>query len=127
MWFLEQMSTTGPINNILIPVLLEGSLNKKALVESINEVVRRHEALRNVFRTNEEQHLVQVVKPYEPFEVTVVPLADEDTSAGTPTVRSLLLDESRNPFSLSEGPLFRFSSLSAPRLNMCWSFACTTW
>jgi Condensation domain len=50
-WFLEQLAPLSPVYNIPRGLRLTGSLNVAALEQSLNEIVRRHEALRTTFGT----------------------------------------------------------------------------
>jgi alpha-ketoglutarate-dependent taurine dioxygenase/acyl carrier protein len=49
LWFLDQLKPNDPAFNIPIAVRMIGRLNLGPLVQSINEIVRRHESLRTSF------------------------------------------------------------------------------
>ena len=49
LWFLDQFETNSPVYNIPRQIRLTGTLNVDALEHSINEITRRHEALRTTF------------------------------------------------------------------------------
>jgi amino acid adenylation domain-containing protein/non-ribosomal peptide synthase protein (TIGR01720 family) len=49
LWFLNQMEPENPFYNLPVALRLDGPLNVSALERSINEIVRRHEALRTTF------------------------------------------------------------------------------
>src|SRR5262249_6582940 len=45
LWFIDQLEPGNAVYNIPAAVRLEGRLNLEALERSVNEIVRRHEAL----------------------------------------------------------------------------------
>ena len=49
LWFLDQLQPDSAFYNIPSAVRLSGSLNVSALERALNEIVRRHEALRTTF------------------------------------------------------------------------------
>src|SRR5262245_39353077 len=62
LWFLEQMSPGRATYNIHAPVHVEGPLDSAILERAINEIVRRHEALRTTFASVDGEP-VQVITP----------------------------------------------------------------
>jgi len=75
-WFLNELHPNSAAYNIPLGCRFEGSLNRRALDDTLTEVVRRHEILRTVYRTQPDGP-VQTVK--DPFKVvtTLVPCATE--------------------------------------------------
>src|SRR6186997_2144559 len=53
LWLLDQLEPGSHVYNIGAPIHLEGHLNVRALGESLNEVVRRHEVLRTTFSASD--------------------------------------------------------------------------
>ncbi|HEU0016458.1 MAG TPA: amino acid adenylation domain-containing protein [Longimicrobium sp.] len=107
LWFLHQLEPESPFYNIPFAVRMSGALDVAALRRALAEMVRRHEALRTVFRADAEG-AVQVVEP-APDEVPL-PLADlrafpRDWAEGE--VLRLMADEAETPFDLRRGPLLR--------------------
>ena len=49
LWFIDRLEPGSPVYNIPVSVRLEGPLDVVVLGRSLDEVVRRHEALRTVF------------------------------------------------------------------------------
>ena len=49
LWFIDQLDPGNSVYNFPVAVRLKGSLNLAALEQSLNEIVRRHEALRTTF------------------------------------------------------------------------------
>ncbi len=95
LWFLHQLD---PEDAYHVPgaLRLRGPVREDVLERTLAEIVRRHEALRTVFRST-----VQVVLPPSSFELPVVDLPDEREA------RRLLEQEAHRPFDLQAGPLVR--------------------
>ncbi len=112
LWFLDELAGgESPFYNISAALSLTGRLDSPALERALDEIVRRHEALRTTFRKGSEGRPIQVVHPHHPFQV---PLAD--LRALPPVVRTAeALRQARlgiaRPFSLTRGPLFRVELL----------------
>ena len=107
LWFLEQMEPGRPTYNIPLVLRLAGALDGRALERALGEVVRRHEALRTVFREEEDGEPVQ-----EPLPAAGVPLARGDLSSlpspeREAEVRRRAGEHARAPFDLAAGPLLR--------------------
>src|SRR4028118_1288048 len=60
LWFLDQLDPGNPFYNDLTALRISGSLNVAALEQAIQEIVRRHEALRTTF-TRRAGKPVQVI------------------------------------------------------------------
>ena len=71
LWFLQQLDPESHLYNIHLPIKIEGELRVAALEQSINEIVRRHEALRTTFRQIGKEPM-QFIKPS--FRVELVPI-----------------------------------------------------
>ena len=110
LWFLEQLGQGRPAYNMPGLVRIHGPLNVTALRHSLNEIVRRHEALRTTFAARDGE-LMQVIAP----ELTI-PLPVEDLSHLPPDEREAEVQRravaaARRPFDLAQGPLMRVSLL----------------
>ncbi|MDT5268373.1 MAG: hypothetical protein QOH49_559 [Acidobacteriota bacterium] len=107
LWFIDQLEPGSPIYNMPLPLRLNGPLKVEALRHSLNEIVRRHEALRTTFAVGSDLQPLQMVAP--PFELTLrvedlsrLPEAEREAEA----VR-LATCEARQAFDLTRGPLLR--------------------
>jgi amino acid adenylation domain-containing protein len=107
LWFIDQLEPGSPIYNIPLPLRLDGPLNVGALGRCLNEIVRRHDALRTTFAVGPDLHPVQTVVPR--FELTLrvedlgrLPEPEREAEA----VR-LATREASQAFDLSRGPLLR--------------------
>jgi amino acid adenylation domain-containing protein/non-ribosomal peptide synthase protein (TIGR01720 family) len=109
LWFLDQLEPNSPSYNISAAVRLSGDLDVGALGRVLNEVIRRHEALRTAF-ASVDGRAVQVVGPALTIEL---PLLDLSEPSGLPEagreaqVREAATREARGPFDLARGPLLR--------------------
>ncbi|HEX3129736.1 MAG TPA: amino acid adenylation domain-containing protein, partial [Thermoanaerobaculia bacterium] len=106
LWFLHQLD---PEDAYHVPgaLRLRGPVREDVLERTLAEIVRRHEALRTVFRT-EGRTPVQVVLPPSGFHLPVVDVPDEREA------RRLLEQEAHRPFDLETGPLVRALLLRLP-------------
>jgi hypothetical protein len=85
---------------------LAGDLNLKSLEQSLNEVVRRHEALRTVFATVNGNPVQKILRSLV-FSLTPIDLSELPAHEREPALQSLLKEEALQPFDLSRGPLIR--------------------
>jgi amino acid adenylation domain-containing protein len=110
LWFLDQMSPANPFYNINAAVPFQWPVNAALLERALNEIVRRHEALRTTF-TVAESEPAQLVHSDLALALPVVdlrglPKADQEAE----TIR-LATEEARMPFDLTKGPLIRATLL----------------
>jgi amino acid adenylation domain-containing protein len=107
LWVLDQLQPGSPAYNLSSSFRLPGILDLPALRRALDELVRRHEALRTVFPAVDGRP-VQVVQPARrvPFEEIdlrsfILPSRREREA------RRYAEREARRPFHLARGPLFR--------------------
>jgi amino acid adenylation domain-containing protein len=106
LWFLDQLLPGNPLYNATTAVRLSGVLNREVLERSINEIVRRHEALRTVFVEVEEQPAQVTIEELR-ISPNLVDLSDLCPEEGELRFQQLVAEETRKPFDLSTGPLMR--------------------
>ncbi len=108
LWFLEQMRPGEATYAIPAALRMSGPLDAEALRRALEEIVRRHEALRTVFARSGGRP-VQVVRPAERLDLPVeAAAAGEDPDDA---LRARLDREASRPFDLERGPLFRAALL----------------
>ncbi|HUN44157.1 MAG TPA: amino acid adenylation domain-containing protein [Acetobacteraceae bacterium] len=106
LWFLDQLEPGNAFYNIPFAFRCKGLLDAAALERAINEIVRRHAALRTTFDQVDG-------RPYQQISGNVrIALARRTLSHLAAEEREaealrLAHDEALTPFSLSEGPLVR--------------------
>ena len=110
LWFIDQLDPGNSVYNFPVAVRLKGSLNLPALEQSLNEIVRRHEALRTTFSTVDGQP-TQVIASRLTIELPIVDLRELSEVAREKEVQRLVVEEARRPFDLAKGPLLRASVL----------------
>ena len=106
LWFLDQVAPGTTAYNLARALRLKGVLDQSALTKALQSVTSRHESLRTVF-TSEDDEARQVVRPESWFDLPV-----SDISALSPEQREeaalrIAGEEASKPFDLSTGPLFR--------------------
>ncbi|NMG20301.1 non-ribosomal peptide synthetase, partial [Brasilonema bromeliae] len=110
LWFLTQLEPNSPFYNIPGAVRLQGQLNLKALQQSFNEILRRHEALRTNFQTIEGQPVAIISSvtslPLPIFDITELPSNQQQAE-----VRKLADKEAQRPFDLNNDLLLRVKLL----------------
>ena len=107
LWFHEQLDPESCAYNLVSAYRLSGVLDVKALEQSINQIIDRHEVLRTVFEAVDGQP-VQKILPAMAIELPVVDL----TCAGSdPTqeseLRRIARDVAGQSYDLARGPLLR--------------------
>ncbi|PWU11731.1 MAG: hypothetical protein C5B50_22825 [Verrucomicrobia bacterium] len=119
LWILHQLAPNSPAYHVPVALRLKGSLQIQSLEDALNDVVRRHEALRTTFRY-EEPDLIQVVAD-EVFVEIAVPRNFVNPVSPVGLVRQNGYDQAAigdwisrevgRPFDLSQGPLLRANML----------------
>lgn len=100
LWFLQQLDPESHLYNIHLPIKIEGELRVAALEQSINGIVRRHEALRTTFRRVGKEPM-QFVRPFLRVELVSIEISSDNEIA------EWIKKESQFIFDLSSGPPFR--------------------
>lgn len=110
LWFLNQLDPDNPSYNEHGEMQLIGSLDVAALERSLNEIVRRHDALRTTFEVIEGQPL-QVISPRLTFTLPVVNLCQLPEPEQKQEIQRLATEQSQQPFDLVRGSLLRWMLL----------------
>ncbi|HEX7239181.1 MAG TPA: condensation domain-containing protein, partial [Longimicrobiaceae bacterium] len=111
LWLVDRLEPGTPVYNMPFAVRLRGALDVEVLRRSLGELVRRHEALRTVFReaAGAGGEPVQVIHAPAPVPVVAVDLR---RMAGAEREARLLAGvEALRPFDLARGPLLRSTLL----------------
>jgi len=106
LWFLEQLTPGSAVYNLPVALRLIGALNRTALEASLDEIVRRHEALRTSFVAVEGKP-VQMIAPSASMALTVIDLGPLPEGKRAPEVQRLASEAAQRPFNLHRGPLAR--------------------
>jgi amino acid adenylation domain-containing protein len=113
LWLLDQMDPGNPAYNIAGGVRIRGALNIPALHRSLNEVVRRHEALRTTFRSIGGQ-VAQIIGLELNLPLPIITL-NANSNGGGSTFDQEILNRAAvitsHRFDLSRGPLLQVELL----------------
>ncbi len=106
LWFLDQYEQGSAAYNVVEAFHVRGPLDATALEQSLNEVVRRHEALRTTFTIAAGQPK-QTLRPSLAIPLRRIDLRNVDASAREAGGMRVCTAEARRPFDLAKGPLLR--------------------
>src|SRR6267143_1583226 len=95
LWILDQLVPGNPFYNIFSALPLQAQ-NAAALERALNEIVRRHEALRTTFTTIDGQPM-QVIAPVLKLTIPVVDLRGIPAAQRGVELRRLAQEEDRRP------------------------------
>ena len=112
LWFLDQMTPGSAAYNVPIAMRLGGTLDIPALTRSLNEIIRRHEALRTTFALAESEP-VQVIAQNLALTIPLVELGAADAPEREAEMQRQIGEEAAQAFDLSRGPLLRAKLLRA--------------
>jgi hypothetical protein len=112
-WYFQQMSWVQnpwhPENfayNYPLALRMRGPLDRSALERSLQEIVRRHQPLRSVFRIIEGR-LIQIVLPPHSLPLPVMDLSNICEAGREAEALRLAVAEANRPFELSRDSLLR--------------------
>src|SRR5581483_11981764 len=106
LWFLDQWEAESPLYNTFHAMSLKGHLDVKALEESLNEIVRRHEILRTTFLSVEGQP-IQVIAKAATLLLPLIDLQSLPVIEREEEAQRLMRQDARCIFDLEKGPLLR--------------------
>jgi acyl carrier protein len=110
LWLLDQLQQDSCAYNEAAAMRLVGCLNVAALEQALNEIVRRHEALRTTFSVVDGQP-VQVITPSLTMDLPVMNLGELPESVRSQKVQQLIAEWSQQRFDLAQSPLLRWMLL----------------
>src|SRR6185295_17197740 len=107
LWILDRLQPGSPVYNLPVAFRLAGPLDPGALERSLDEVFRRHEALRTTFAEGPHGEPYQVVAELSPAGLPRVDLAGLPPAAARLEAGRQTAREARRPFDLGRGPVAR--------------------
>ncbi|MDZ8262382.1 amino acid adenylation domain-containing protein [Nostoc sp. ChiQUE01b] len=116
LWFLDQLQPGNFANHIWVALRLTGFLHQAAFLQTLNEIVRRHEVLRTTFETIEEKP-VQVIIPNLSLTLPTINLEELPDIQQKAEVKKLVIQEIQQPFNLSQAPLLRATLLQLSNIE----------
>src|SRR5437763_744398 len=109
-WFLDQLEPQSAAYNIPTSIQLNIALDVKALEQSLNALIQRHEVLRTTFVAVDGQPM-QVITSTLKVPLPVVDLSALPEAQREAETLRLANEEVRRPFNLVQGPLLRTTLL----------------
>jgi non-ribosomal peptide synthetase component F len=110
LWFLDQLNPESAVYNVPLAVRLSGPISPVVLERSVNEIARRHDALRTIFATVDGQP-VPIVRSGLNVELPTIDLTSHPKHEREASAHELLSEEAARPFDLTQGPLIRTTLL----------------
>ena len=110
LWLLDRLTPGSALYTIPASLRLTSMLDIQALRRSLNEIVRRHEALRTTFSIQDNRP-IQVIAPRLIVELPVIDVQHHSLEEREAAVREQAALEARRPFDVETGPLFRSTLL----------------
>ncbi|MFB2772712.1 condensation domain-containing protein [Pelatocladus sp. BLCC-F211] len=111
LWFLEQLeSRRASAYNMPSAFRITGELDVVVLQQSLNEILRRHEALRTTFSSFEGKP-IQVIHPELTLSLPIIKLQDISPDQRETKAMQLIKEEVQRPFDLNQLPLLRTTLL----------------
>jgi amino acid adenylation domain-containing protein len=104
LWFLSQIDPSSAVYNVPIGVYITGPLDLEALRWTFDQLVNRHEILRTTFITVNGQPMQMVGLP---TKVAIEQFGFESNQPSAVDVEAAVENSARQPFDLTQGPLFR--------------------
>src|ERR1700752_3431336 len=104
LWFLDQLEPESAAYNIPHAVSLSGWLQVAVLEQSVNEIARRHEALRTSFVEVAGQPVQQIVAELQ-LGLPLIDLQRLSTDQQEEQAERIRGEEARRPFDLRCAPL----------------------
>lgn len=106
LWFLDQFEPGVTAYNRPWALRIRGSLNTPVLEKSINEIVRRHEALRTNIVSSAGKPSQRIL-PFHEFTLPLTDLSEEQESEKETIAIQIVKDDAFLPFDLSRDSMFR--------------------
>src|ERR1043166_9733890 len=103
LWLVNELRPRSPVYNVPRALRLKGRLDVGALERSLNEILRRHEALRTVFPAVGGQP-IQRILPLVEMRLTVETVEGADAEQ---RLVAALSEEYELPIDLATGPMLR--------------------
>jgi amino acid adenylation domain-containing protein len=110
LWLMCQLVASSDFYNDTDVIKVTGQLNIAALEQSINEIVRRHEALRTTFPIVQGQPKIAIA-PTLTINLPIVDLRGLDQQQRQAKAIEIATQEAKQPFDLTQGPLLRVKLL----------------
>ncbi|WP_428742645.1 amino acid adenylation domain-containing protein [Tenacibaculum sp.] len=109
LWILSQFDEVNVAYNMPIALEFKGEFKYESLVNAFNDLIKRHEILRTVFKENEEGEVNQYVLPFENINFEISYHGLEEVSNHQTIVLERIKEDFDTNFNLELGPLLKAS------------------
>ncbi len=109
LWILSQFDEVNVAYNMPIALEFKGELNYESLVNAFNNLIKRHEILRTVFKENEKGEVSQYVLPFENVNFKITYKGLEEIRNEKIAVLDQIKEDFDTNFNLESGPLLKAS------------------
>ncbi|MDB9515934.1 amino acid adenylation domain-containing protein [Roseofilum reptotaenium CS-1145] len=106
LWFLDKLEGKSSTYNIFRAWRLFGNLSIQSLEQALQDIVRRHESLRTIFKV-ENGVPIQIITPTIATPINVIDLQQLPEIEQETQVINFVKQEAQKPFDLESGPLLR--------------------
>ncbi len=110
LWLIENLDPGNATYNMPFAFRLRASLNIDLLEKSFNSVIARHEILRTIFDSIDEEP-VQIIQDAMPITIRVVSLDTEEEGDAEFRAKEIINNEAQQAFDLRQGPLIRVTAI----------------
>jgi amino acid adenylation domain-containing protein len=110
LWFLDQLEPGSAFYNFPLAVPFNNPVNTVVLEKAINEIVKRHEALRTIF-TAVAGEPMQIILPELRVPLAIIDLRHLSREVQDTELIRLGAEMAQRPFDLASGPLLRTALL----------------
>lgn len=111
LWVLSQITGNTAVYNMPSQITLKGTYDVACFSKAIEAAIDRHEALRTVFKVNDEGEVRQVIKTTKELGFAVNYIDYSSDLHQDENVALYIKEDSYAPFDLKNGPLVRVSIL----------------
>ena len=107
LWVVEQLSDASGAYGMPLAVRLRGELSLPLLIDSLAQVVARHETLRTAYISDEEGDPLAIIAEHVDVDLPMVDLSSLDPAEQERRVAVAVEANTRQPISLLQAPLLR--------------------
>ena len=106
-WFIDQLNPGTIAYKVARGKRFHGPIDRVALLRTLDEIVRRHEAFRTTFIASSDGHPLQVIAAPSRLHLPCIDLREIEKRDREVLLKQLAREESCRPFDLAKGPLLR--------------------
>ena len=105
LWIISQQEGSNPAYNILLTYHLGGEINVALFLESMGLLFERHHTMFSVFRQHDGSPYIEILP--HPVAVELIDFSGSPSESRRDEILSFAGEDSRKPFDIENGPLFR--------------------